>query len=1490
MKKAITILILVIMLTMTVGAGLLYPRPAKAFGASDIFAPLNFAANLATKIYHYTQPAIQKALKTAGDVAYKNSLRYFLSKVAYDTATYIATGGAGQKPLFVTNWKKYFQQTADEAAGVFFEKLSKGGKGHCESNPKQLCSSDSQCGVIDYTLKVVDGKLKTVPVHDKCIGVWGGLGIDLCEPLEPMAKVRLTVAAKRSLEPRKPRCTGTQIRKNLKDIRKLKLDQLVDFSSYFEPGANELGAYLSIRTSADEAIKRNTQRKNLQSIIEGGFRSVTNPITGAIKTPAKTVADTLNLSMNKAFVPQETYTGSPVADAVGVFTNTLVSKLLQRVFKKGFNPQAERGVVSDFWTLGGVQAARLFFGELAEVNYQFNVGMQLDDFVIKGNGQFNQVINDSFRQAIEQKCTVGQAIGYYQPGDDAYRAECNNLISGRATFGFDQDGTEPDINNGIPYRSILVLRKFRIVPVGWELAAQYYKKFDKRKEKLNLNFLVSRYNLKKIDDDNNPNTPEVPNPYYGLVDPNWLLKFPITRCVKQGAGPQKIVQEPYCNGQMVNGECKGEMIYPFQRLDYCADYETCLDDTSGRCDANDWGYCVEEKPVWNIKGTKCKKKYYATCQNLVNQGSQQQVSYLLNTLSDYNDGVCNNANAGCREYCEDFNPAAGKWACTPASGRKEYLNSQAKACGPTSEGCHLFYSSATRDKAEIETAFKSRKTDPHAYGLLNENYVKLAPDYYHCQGYTRPIAGINQKKDCQAPHFWRSDLHRCVESGSDECANFVKHCQPSDVNCSLYTPISTQAPAVPAVIEPKVCPSADPFCKDETNPAIAWNDECPASCVGYQTYHQVDTAFEPGDDFSFIASTAKVCSQPGCDQFTNLDKVAQGGEGIEYYSYLRQCIKPAEGGWSTYYTWEGSDTSGYQLKKWELKTGGDGGPYYLEGGAGPDNKGCRLNDKDCREFFDANLKSYRRYFSKTISVSDDCHPFRRTEDQKIYNAIPSQGIVCSAEDAGCREYKSNRGYNYQKIIESYFTQANDLNGWSGGNVSSESVRRGDYSLHINGVTQHNLDPGDLEEGKIYTLEFLAKGSGKLTAGFTGGQTVSNAINLESAGNWLHYTLKLPSGLQGLNANQISNNKLEINAANAYLDNIVLKKMESILLIKNSWKTPKECDTSSNLSGGTAKESMLNCEAYQDGHKNKLNLRSFKNLCFEDVAGCQLVIDSKNSQETADDEKDYLVLDKKYKCEKEAKGCAKLGLITPDRNDGSKYAFEDKYKIIDPDNSQQFCQANEVFCQAYQDAKNNFYYFKDPLNRTCEFKKVNDVYNWYQTGTEKLCKDSASSPNYAKHCLGGRSADKNNLCQSDTDCTNLAEPGKPGICTDWVGLCEAESSGCREYQDPQSPKGCDKSILNYGSRHCQNDANKPCQTDTDCGANGICVDQCDYYYYKDVEKCAQGVNPAQGCVGFKQTDNPKTDIRSYKVCENNTSQACDQDSDCGTGKCVYTNAP
>src|SRR3989344_6717897 len=77
-------------------------------------------------------------------------------------------------------------------------------------------------------------------------------------------------------------------------------------------------------------------------------------------------------------------------------------------------------------------------------------------------GPTDCVIDEKFRQAIEKKLTVKQAL------EQGY-------LNANGIFGFTADGLEPKFNEGYPYRSMLILRKYRIIPVGWEAAAQKIK-------------------------------------------------------------------------------------------------------------------------------------------------------------------------------------------------------------------------------------------------------------------------------------------------------------------------------------------------------------------------------------------------------------------------------------------------------------------------------------------------------------------------------------------------------------------------------------------------------------------------------------------------------------------------------------------------------------------------------------------------------------------------------------------------------------------------------------------------------------------------------------------------------------------------------------------------------------------------------------------------------------------------------------------------------
>jgi hypothetical protein len=244
-----------------------------------------------------------------------------------------------------------------------------------------------------------------------------------------------------------------------------------------------------------------------------------------------------------------------------------------------------------------------------------------------------------------------------------------------------------------------------------------------------------------------------------------------------------------------------------------------------------------------------------------------------------------------------------------------------------------------------------------------------------------------------------------------ECAAYALACRESEVGCNVYTPADGSTPVTGIVNA---------------------NDRCPAACVGYDTYRRQPTAFDPTSEFvHFIPRTATQCSesQVGCSEFTNIQT-----EALAYYQELKFCVSPGTDNTDVFYTWEGSDTVGYQLKTWRFKTteapvgegtvccaGGQcsaamcdvGGASPADACATPGN--CVQNyapctalagsnsdqcasvssanaggstlglcsasdiaagDSDCREFYDAEGNRHFRRLSSVIHVSETCQQFR----------------------------------------------------------------------------------------------------------------------------------------------------------------------------------------------------------------------------------------------------------------------------------------------------------------------------------------------------------------------------------------------------------------------------------------------------------------------------------------------------------------------------------
>jgi len=346
------------------------------------------------------------------------------------------------------------------------------------------------------------------------------------------------------------------------------------------------------------------------------------------------------------------------------------------------------------------------------------------------------------------------------------------------------------------------------------------------------------------------------------------------------------------------------------------------------------------------------------------------------------------------------------------------------------------------EKGDKPTAY----SDYAAAGSPALIYEKVTPSYLDCSGANPP----------------------------SPCQNFARYCSANEAGCELYTS-AADGSQIPA--------------------KVSAQDNCPAECVGYATFVQNQTYFDPSQQAYFIPKTAKTCTADavGCSQFTNLDQVAKGGEGIEYYSYLRQCVKPSDSASSCgqFYNWEGSDESGYQLKVASLKTAGTGAaaePALTQ----DDSAFCNQTiynlpatdpayNADCRQFYNRGGGLSYHLYSSTIACSDDCHPYRLTDsniDQNltsaaacsgankhwdgsqcavcqnggvwsadnnacVYMAVPGQATSCAAAANGCREYTGNTGNNVRNIFTDDFSDGT-VGAWvgvSGGTVapSSEAI-------------------------------------------------------------------------------------------------------------------------------------------------------------------------------------------------------------------------------------------------------------------------------------------------------------------------------------------------------------------------------------------------------------------------------------------------------------------
>ncbi|MBI5077255.1 hypothetical protein HZB94_02655, partial [Candidatus Falkowbacteria bacterium] len=1161
-KKVITILIVLFFILQTANPILWMPKEAVAImavedvpvlGAITGTAVSEKGERTAKEVKESVFDKIFKGMVLTAAVTLRNTLIMMSKRAAEQTVTYISTGSWGQGAMFWT-----------EAWGTFKENL---------------------------TYYIIGQFLDNLNAM---------FGIDICQPGTPEFEFGLKLGLQFAwLEDpqldklKKPNCDLQKLSHNwgaLVDGIRKKYEAVIGFAkadpyhqAYMSVAVlNEvfdvsysreksgIGMKLTVEDKAAEEIRKKQEAEAKQREENQGAKGITSPGREYIKTPSWLTKSHSESELEAAkSTPKEEL--SPAGDVMAsvpgsiavAFLNTFVSKMwtdyiLKKFFEKGLvNPTASYNPLQK--TFDTKENLQKEFA-MQTINLAFTQ-KQIDllseySTCPEFRGLNNCVMDNSFAEAVrratqDKPLTVQGAI-------DA------KLLKGDLPFiGVNDDRNKDDdcYTIGYCYSNLVKLRRARIIPIGWEIAANLVEPGMNK----NLNDLINDFSAAS-------------SPFYKLVDPNWVLRYPETQC------------KATVSGQLLIGSGADE------RSEACVDMTSCVKtNEDGSCAAT--GYCAAERNVFRFGGKQCNGAY-DSCRTLQTR-TGKTASYLMNTVDS---GVCNADNVGCKWYSTLKNISAGTlvsselWSSADAD--KIYLNKKIEdqECSPKSDGCTRFIrtkagmgtnlipnggfeindgkdDSLANSTSQNVPGWGNQKLTNDAFsgkaGLLlvsnekAEQSVQIAPAKYKrfftLSGKIKPMelgegATINLSSDVTGTLVQKSqmpvaadimnkqdewvEIKRTYElmplAGASDITDstkfatsftiqiepnkkvivdelmleeideptleashsYVDYATKNDVHLkkapdylkcynvhTIATPPNQPMPDLTLYGKPKIsaqitigddvvstdklsgCDKYAKLCSAEEvgceaykptdggatmNGIASYYDYCPKECAGYNAFSMSETYFEDGEFPKFlIPSTAKKCNaaNAGCDEFTNLDVLAAGGEAKEYYKELRHCAKLPEkqSSCSTFYTWEGSEVTGYQLQSHNLQKAADGSPDIVNPTSNA--SACDKNifnaktNPDCRQFYDKDGKVFYKLYSKTIFCSADCHPFRRTlkytgqidaqniaectgrngewkSGECVFWAIQNQGVKCSAENNACREYRGNQaGIEFE--VENY---------------------------------------------------------------------------------------------------------------------------------------------------------------------------------------------------------------------------------------------------------------------------------------------------------------------------------------------------------------------------------------------------------------------------------------------------------------------------------------
>lgn len=720
--------------------------------------------------------------------------------------------------------------------------------------------------------------------------------------------------------------------------------------------------------------------------------------------------------------------------------------------------------------------------------------------------------------------------------------------------------------------------------------------------------------------------------------------------------------------------------------------------------------------------------------------------------------------------------------------------SSTKMAGVYFTGDNILIDSVQLEEGEYATDFVDGLNTS-----LAERNLKIAPDEFACNG---------------------------TETDHPLCARFAKVCRQVEAGCQGYTDVAGGR-EIPAI--------------------LSKNDLCPAECVGYAEYRKGPSSFDlvPDADerFSdtadtsttpFIPSTAASCrrEEVGCEAFTNMEGTS--GEQQAYFTYTRSCRKPSASS-QTFFTWEGSDTAGYQLRTWSLVRDTATPPQPLivtkrEPGRLTIKEPITCNestwrtavDPDCRQFYDAEGRVSYRYYSQTVLSTPECTDYRigrstrmdcektdgvfdASSNECLYRVYVPQSRLCTAAAVGCREYRGVAAGASTPIYSEAFRDATTTRGFVGGRLSTESLLVGDQSLRIDVPSATRINAAKTiptMADQSYTLTFWAKPALATSTiqlilrhptDNSRDPIVIGAIQLGT--DWQRYTFGPFNGYPNATSSMLVwSAPGQRNPYVVFLDEISITRVQDVVYARrDSWTTPLVCDQ--NAYGVPQPQAMLGCRAYRNRDSQTVNVKQFARLCREAVIGCKAYVDTRNSSDVGSEtvtrgdliptpefgvatttrEADrvvYLIDDPSKRCTADQNSCRAFGKPQFAPDRQTITGFTTVYLKDDIARYNRIlCRPSELFCEEFT-YNNAKEYFRDPVNHVCEYREDVTGVVGVPAGTYSGWFQAGVNP--ARPCYP-------ELLESGRTfgIARRADPAYRG----WVGMCPEAAGECTELRDP-----------------------------------------------------------------------------------------------------------